>query len=214
MNQIGTSLTDTLKKSDLSVISRDISEIGIDILLEDGVFKDIPIINSLYGLYKTGKGIRDYLFFKKVLTFLSGLSDVPIEERKKFLVNLENDPNFKQKVGEYLIILLDKLDDLNKPIWLANAFKAFCNAEIDSIQFQCLGYAIDKVLFCEISYLEAFFKTKQDTKEIYENYDEIASQNFLNAGLACSDRRLAWIGMAQPNETCELFLKFVVQKET
>ena len=47
----------------------DFSEIGIDSLLDDSVFKEIPIVKSIYGIARTGFAIREKHMLKKTLIF-------------------------------------------------------------------------------------------------------------------------------------------------
>jgi len=49
----------------LGKVASDLLEVGLDQLLEEGVFKDIPIVGSAIGLVKAGRTIRDQLFEKK-----------------------------------------------------------------------------------------------------------------------------------------------------
>ena len=49
----------------------DIVELGIDSLLDDGAFKDIPIVSMLIGVKKTYQNIHDRNLLKRLLEISS-----------------------------------------------------------------------------------------------------------------------------------------------
>lgn len=60
----------------------DIVELGIDSLLDDGVFKDILIVNMLIGVKKTYQNIHDRNLLKQTLTFIKQFNSGTINEEK------------------------------------------------------------------------------------------------------------------------------------
>ena len=70
-------MSETLVQSDLSSVVMDGVEIGIDQCLSDGILKDIPIINSIASIVKTTQSISNYLYLKKIVSFLNGIKDIP-----------------------------------------------------------------------------------------------------------------------------------------
>lgn len=84
MEKLNVTMFETLK-SDLSGIGIDCLEIGIDGIFEEGLLKDIPIINSFVSLYKTGVNIRERFLIKKLMIFLVSLSETKIEKRLEFI---------------------------------------------------------------------------------------------------------------------------------
>ena len=57
MNELGKSVLETIKDSDLSSLSQDYAELFIDSFIKDVVLKDIPVIKTIIALTKTGIGI-------------------------------------------------------------------------------------------------------------------------------------------------------------
>jgi len=84
MEKLNVTMFETLK-SDLSGIGIDCLEIGIDGIFEEGLLKDIPIINSFVSLCKTGVNIRERFLIKKLMIFLVSLSETKIEKRLEFI---------------------------------------------------------------------------------------------------------------------------------
>jgi len=58
-------LLSTLKNEDIESVCKDFSELAIDGFLQDGLVRDIPIVNSVLGLAKAGFSVRDRLFLEK-----------------------------------------------------------------------------------------------------------------------------------------------------
>ncbi|PRR76610.1 hypothetical protein [Clostridium thermopalmarium] len=149
MSQIENSMIATLG-TDFADISKELMEVGIDSLLEDGILKNIPIIGALSSIYKAGISIRDRYFVRKILKFLCSLEDTSLDERKKFLSKHSD----ISQLGEKLIFILDRLDDLEKPKLIANLFKKYMYNEIDYITFQRLALIIEKCFIEDLKFLK------------------------------------------------------------
>lgn len=152
-NDLGLSMIDTIRSSQLSNVAEDLAEVGLDALINDSTFRDIPIIGSIVGVTKAIASIKDKILARKIYSFLVELKKIPANKRKKFLDNMENNPDFKRKVGENLIMLLDRLDDLDKPALVAKIFKAYVQNDINYHQFLRFESVIDRVLIKDLQNL-------------------------------------------------------------
>ena len=83
----------------------DIVEIGIDSLLDDGLFKDIPIVNMLVGVKNTYQNIHDRNLLKQTLAFIKQFNSGTIDQNKlikyKELINSDS-KKAEKELGEYL----------------------------------------------------------------------------------------------------------------
>lgn len=149
MSQIENSMIETLR-TDLGDVSKELMEIGIDSILKDGILKDIPIIGTLSSVFKTSISIRDRYFIKKILRFLCSLEDTSLDERNEFLSKHSNN----SQLGEKLIFILDRLDDLEKPELIANLFKRYMYNEIDYLTFQRFSLIIEKCFIEDLKFLK------------------------------------------------------------
>lgn len=114
ISNLATSLTDTLKNSDLQGVTTEWSEVFLDTLLEDGILKDIPIISSIIGIGKTGMKISEMLFMKKLLYFITQVNEIPAHEREKVISEIDNSKSYRIKVGEKLLYIINECDDHEK----------------------------------------------------------------------------------------------------
>lgn len=74
-------------------------ELTIDSFLKDGLLKDIPIVGTITKLVSVGIGIKDFLFLRKVQSFLMTLDRVPEEKREKFVDEINASSEKREKVG-------------------------------------------------------------------------------------------------------------------
>lgn len=156
---LGLSMIETLRSSELSNITQDMVEVALDAVIQDGILKDIPVISTITGITKTVISVRDKLLIRKIASFLSKLQDITDTEREKFIGDIECDPNYQRKVGENLLMLLERLDDLDKPALIAKLFKAYLRNDISYHQFLKFASVIDRMLVQDLkNFLDAFLE--------------------------------------------------------
>jgi hypothetical protein len=143
MDNIEKSLIETIAKSDLSSIVSDAAELGLDSILDDGVLKDIPVLSTIIGLVKTGGAIKDYLYLKKIYRFLGALKDVPASERQELINKLGSDENERAKAGENILLIIDRLDNVNKPEILGYMFRDYLIGKISKTNFMLLTKSLE-----------------------------------------------------------------------
>jgi hypothetical protein len=181
-NELEQSIHRTLESSNLKDLLLNSGEFTFDLFIDSDVIKSIPVFNTIYGLFKVGLNIRDYIFVKKLYHFLYSFADVPHEERLSMLKRLENDTDFNQRVGEYLVLVIDRVDDYRKAALLSKAFKAYCSKKINSVQLLRLNQIIDRIFIPDFSELEKLYF--EDSRMIEENPNAIPELNFISLGLA------------------------------
>lgn len=134
-NNIENSLTNTLRNSDLQNVSTSLTETIFDSVLEDGILKDLPIVSSIVGLGKTAVNIKNQLFLKKIIYFLTELNHIPLNTRKEMIDYIDSRENQKIKVGEKLVFILDKCEDYSDTKYIAQFFCAFLEKKITYEEF-------------------------------------------------------------------------------
>lgn len=139
------SLLDSSTSKHMIDISEDLVEIVIDTAFEEGIIKDIPIIGSLLKLNDFRLSISDRIFARKILGFLLNLKEQPIEKREKFLEKYFEEPKERRKLAEHLLVIVERIDDLEKVKFVANAFKAFVDECFDYPTFKDLIYTIQNL---------------------------------------------------------------------
>jgi hypothetical protein len=198
----GATLISTLKHSDLTEVGAALLEVPLDEVLHPGLFKDVPVLGSMLGLWKTGRSIRDYLFTKKLLAFLQSLSDLPSKSRKAMIERLEEDPSFEGRVGDRVLSLLERLDSSDKATFVGRAFAAYCRGLIDSETLRRLSTAIERVPLSDLRKLKGFRETG--------DAESITRQEYSAAGLALLHHGMVTVHY-RPNEPlCDAMLQYVL----
>lgn len=121
---------ETLKDENLQVISVDIAEVAIDSALEEGLFKEMPIISTFIGLYKTGVNIHDQLMIKKILTCIQPISSVDYETREKMIRKIDESNKYRISVSEKLLYLIDSCDDYEASERIGHLFRYMLKGNI------------------------------------------------------------------------------------
>ncbi len=95
-------------KNDAISSSADLLEVGLDMLIDDGVLKEIPFISTTIGAYKIGKSIREIFHIKKLAVFIQEINKgiVSEEQRNDYIQKIENDPSKMKNELEYILSLI------------------------------------------------------------------------------------------------------------
>ncbi|MBD2145232.1 hypothetical protein [Sphaerospermopsis sp. FACHB-1194] len=207
-------LLEAIQKSEVVDNLKDFAEIGIDELLDDGILKDIPVISPLYSIIKLNSTVRDITFIKKIVSFYLEIGYVDDKFKEKFMVKYKCDPQYRKKVGEYIINALDRFDQINKAEAFGKIFAAYIKNEIKYNELTQYSYALDKIDFFNIHILKNFYLSQMSPDQTS------FLQNFVFAGLVSIDfgnhlMNHSWFSEFTPqtgfskNEFGEKFLKIL-----
>jgi len=155
-NEPNSSLIETLRLSELPQILEEVGELGLDSALQDGLFRDIPIIKWIIGVGKTVTAVRDYFLVRKVWRFLRGLDKIAQEERKELLTRIENDEKHGRRIGETVVMYLDRYDHLDKACLLSKVFCAYGREQIDYDEFLRISSSVERAFIEDLNDLLAY----------------------------------------------------------
>ncbi len=156
----------SLAISGLGSIATDLGEVALDSFLIDGIAKDIPILGSLVGLYKSGVNIKEYIFRKKIEGLINNISKISADELSSFNAQFDNEPDYRVRVAEHLTIIIDRLDDLEKTKLLAKAFSGFVKSKINFEQFRRIARAIERCMIEDLKEVHNFERANDAHSEI------------------------------------------------
>lgn len=122
----------------------EILEFSIDQAIDEGLLKDIPVVGWIAKGASFGRSISDRIFFHKILRFLIALEKIDKNDREAFRTKVAEDSDFRRRVGEHLLILLDKMDTFEKSSLLAKCFDHFLTGDIDHGYFVDLSHVIER----------------------------------------------------------------------
>ena len=127
----GNSLTE-----EVSEIAGEYAELGLDALVEDGLFKDIPMISTAVAVYRIGKSIRERHHIAKLISFLNEINKnvVDKEKREEYRNKFSASDKFRNKELEYILILIDRYIGADNPKLLARRYLACASYRIPRME--------------------------------------------------------------------------------
>jgi hypothetical protein len=148
------SVTKMVANSGALDLVADTAEQALDAFLEDGPLKEIPIFKYFLAAWRAPAQIRDLLFAKKILKFFKPLRGIPEATRHEFVDRLEKEPAFQRQVGQHLLLVIDRLDNMAKPELLAGAFRAYVEGTISWREFQDVSVVIDRCVVTDLAHIQ------------------------------------------------------------
>lgn len=169
LHKLPDKLVDSVYSPDLGDIAYELSEIGLDQFLDEGFINGLPVVGAIAKIFKVSLDMRNRIFLAKVAKFLFRLRDVTKEQNKVFEEKIRNDPKLKKKVGQTLVLILERLDDLEKSDMIGKCFACYLSNKITFSQFRRLSSAIDLAF---IDDLNALIGTAAESNESLMNPKE------------------------------------------
>ncbi len=111
-------------------ILSDMGEITLEAVAKSDIVDKIPVVNWLRSCYSIGHSINDSYFILKLLRFLKEFYSFSEAEKAEFKSRMKADAKFEAKVGDKLIELLIRMDDVEKAKIVARLFAAFIDGKI------------------------------------------------------------------------------------
>jgi len=175
---VNDSFLSTVANSELGGVTSDLAEVALDVFLKDGVLKEIPIIGSIIGLYKGAMAVRDHIFLKKMVYFLSAIKEVPAEIREDMFLRLEKEGHNRNSVGETMLLILDKVDSYNKARLLGLLLKSLSISVIDYSDFERFSSVVANVFIQDLLNLPKYsVEMKTNTGNHLEAHGLIMRKN-------------------------------------
>lgn len=131
-------------------VFKDCLELGIDNFIEDGILKDITIVNSIVSGLKIAKNIYDRNLLKQTLTFIKELNNGTINKEKliAYRSTIENNTRKCEEELGRVLLYLNMFIDEKKSVMLAKLFKAYIGQIITWNEF-CEYFEIINRIFLE-----------------------------------------------------------------
>lgn len=148
----------SLFNSSKDVIS-DYLEIGIDSLMNEGILKEIPIVNTIVGVLKIGKNVHDRNLLKQTLTFINEFNNNKISRDKleQYKITIESNPKRSEEELGRILLLLNNFIDKEKSIMLAKIFKAYIEKIINWNEFCEYPEIINRLFIQDINLLNMIY---------------------------------------------------------
>lgn len=199
----GEGITSVLRSDSVIGVGKEYLELGVDAVLDSEVLKDVPLVNTVVGIFNVAGTFRDHNLAAKLIRFLNQLSDVKQQDRVEMVERLNEDGKFSGRVGSALIEILDRMESEKKPELAARCFAAYAKKEISFEELRRILLALERVPSFDIEQLAAFSKAMPvDLAQM----DEAMLLAYVNAGLGVNNGGFDG-GLIVPTKLCQLFIK-------
>ena len=143
-----------LKRQNRSTILKYSGNTILDVLLNL-----IPTFGgALANLKDKGLSYRDSQLFRKFASYVYEVGDISYKDREKFISDLER--TAEDYHGDILSGMIDRLDNINKTVILANLTKSRVNGNITIEDFFRLANILEKIPYTDFNYLSDFTESK------------------------------------------------------
>lgn len=137
-------------------------EVGIDSILDDGLFKEVPVVGVLVGIKKTAQNLHDRNLLKQTLQFIKEFNDgsVDIKKLEKYKKDIYNDAHKAENELGRVLLCLNSFVEVEKSKMLANLFKNYISEIISWNDFCEFSEIIKMMLVSDIYYLKSIYSGK------------------------------------------------------
>lgn len=113
-----------------------------DILMKDELFAAVPLFSTAFKAMKALDSMRDRMFVAKLVGFVTEVEAAPAEVRAELARSLAAEGEGR-KAGETLLLVLEKLTDMDKPALLGLLLVRFGEKRLNAVELRRLVSAVD-----------------------------------------------------------------------
>lgn len=174
-----------IEKNEILSISKDLGEVAIDSLLNDGLFKDIPIIGTVLSVGNLVNSISDRILLSKLLHFINELNLKSSAEVDDFKQKYFKDNDYS-KIGSRILLSLELADNLEKIRWLARTLRLFIEEELTKSEYLRLSSIINSVYVEDVLKINVFNLSEKITSTNNLNIESFVLEHLFSNGIISS----------------------------
>lgn len=149
-----------------------LDDISADLLHNEALSK-VPVVGIAVGLAKGALGVRDRLYVRRLLSFLSETSKASDRERQQYAQKIADNPKENKRASEAVLEILDRLTSAEKAKMVGKVFRAYMvKGDMSVSQLQLLCEMIDKAYLQDLLMLQA---------RQHPNYYNLVNVGIMNA---------------------------------
>lgn len=167
LREIGAALEADLAKENLKEMLAEQTD-----KLVENITGQVPGLAIVHKIAKAYRSVKDYFLMDKILRFLTDISSMDTQQRKKLVDKVDEDPIYEQKFGTFIITAIDRLDFLDKATYLANISKVYARDEISKSNYVRFKGFIEKIELEDLKKCIYYFEDDHPYYNFPENYSE------------------------------------------
>jgi len=178
INQIP--LIETFRSSEALAFIQEALDVGLDQFIKDPLVKEIPIVKWIFTLKEVAMSVRDFFLIKKIFRFINELDKITGDEKSAFIKRIEKKIGEKDH-GEYILIVLDRYDHVDKATFLSKIFCAYVMEEITADEFFRISTSIDQAYIEDLRNLLNYYTSDNNDRRFKYNKTQ---RNLFSANLS------------------------------
>jgi hypothetical protein len=155
---LGKAFEDSIVGNEIEGITEESLDSVVDILTNNELLEEIPIVKYIFSGYKIYNGIREKAEIKKLLIFLYQLTSLKDKDRKSLIDKIEENPKFKKKTFERVVLIVERLDEVEKAKITGKLFLNYILKNIDQDTFFRLCFAVERTFLTSLKALEESYR--------------------------------------------------------
>jgi hypothetical protein len=160
LDRISTDLVKSLHHEELADLGATIGDIALDGVISSGALDGLPVLGAVVSLARSGSAVRDIVFQRKVITFLiSFASESDPSSREEFVRKVERKGDGR-RLGETVLLLLERMDDLSKPVIVGRLLAAAAREDMSLPEALRVSRIVDRAFVEDLRLLPDFTDDK------------------------------------------------------
>lgn len=144
-----------VEKSEILSLSKDLGEFAIDSMLEDGLFKDIPLVGTGISFVKLLNSVSDRILLSKLIHFINELGLKDQDEVDEFKEKYFKDKDYA-KFGSKILLVINQSDNVTKIKWLAKSLRLYVDRELTKEEFLRITSIINNAYVEDVQKISIF----------------------------------------------------------
>jgi hypothetical protein len=142
-----------------------LADTAVDAAIESGALDGIPVVGLATGAMRAARDVRQAFLVRKLARFLGETSGLTAEERLNFKSKFQNEEQ-AEEFGGLVVVLLDRADDLTKPVILGRLLVAYAKGAFSQDDFFRLAKMVERSFTDDLDLLRGFSSGNMPRKEI------------------------------------------------
>ncbi|OBZ97302.1 hypothetical protein ADU59_01630 (plasmid) [Pararhizobium polonicum] len=180
LDRISTDLVKSLGHDELADLGGTIGDIALDSVITSGALDGVPVVGTLVNIARSGAAIRDLVFQRKVIAFLTSFANESDHTSRKEFVRKIEEQDDGQRFGETILLLLERMDDLSKPVIVGRLMAATARGDMSLKEGLRLSRIVDRAFIEDLLLLP-------DLNDGKVQPDEGIADALFTAGLLSND---------------------------
>lgn len=157
----------------------DVAEVGLDTFLNEGVFKNLPVLSIANGVFKASAAVKRHFQINSLTQFVNGMNAgiVDVARKEEIRQRLLDDDKQTAKELEYILVLIDNYFDEEKSRLLAVFYLAYLDGMLDWEEFVVCSKIIDDLFVKDILLIKSNGGTRSDV------YQRLVSKGLIRSDM-------------------------------